>query len=358
MGTQSGGSTCSAFAPGSALALERVVGAPLWRAPAVRRDGAPKALGRIAEAPVASSLEERLAASISPAMTSLAAIGVTTGTSLVEVADEASHDDPLAGPIVLAASVTTAERTLGARISGDLERARDRAGRHQRAELGTGRPLTADALRTADAVELRLSGAAGQSLGAFLATGLRVVVSGVANDYVGKGLSGGTVVVRPPIAAGFRAEHEAIAGNTCLYGATGGRLHLVGRAGMRFAVRNSGAAAVVEGIGAHGCEYMTGGVVVVLGPTGRNFGAGMTGGRAWLWDPGRAAPGRVNAASVTATALPALAGARDDASDLEAELAALVGAHAAEGSGLATSLLADWPRVRAAFWLVEPVVAG
>jgi glutamate synthase domain-containing protein 3 len=127
---------------------------------------------------------------------------------------------------------------------------------------------------------------------------------------------------------------------------------------MRFAVRNSGAAAVVEGIGAHGCEYMTGGVVVILGPTGRNFGAGMTGGRAWLWDPGRAAPGRVNTASVTATALPALAGARDDASDLEAELAALVSAHAAEGSGLATSLLADWPRVRAAFWLVEPVVAG
>ena len=346
-------------APGSALALDRVVGAPPWRAPAVRGDAAPKALGRIAEAPVASSLEERLAASISPAMASLAAIGAAAGTLRFAAVDvPAPHDDPLAGPIVLAAAVTTAERTLGARISGDLERARDRAGRHQRAELGTGRPLTADALRTADAVELRLSGAAGQSLGAFLATGLRVVVSGVANDYVGKGLSGGTVVVRPPIAAGYRAEHEAIAGNTCLYGATGGRLHLVGRAGMRFAVRNSGAAAVVEGIGAHGCEYMTGGVVVVLGPTGRNFGAGMTGGRAWLWDPGRAAPGRVNAASVTATALPALAGARDDASDLEAELAALVSAHAAEGSGLATSLLADWPRVRAAFWLVEPVVAG
>ena len=95
-----------------------------------------------------------------------------------------------------------------------------------------------------------------------------------------------------------------------------------------------------------------------LASAGRNFGAGMTGGRAWLWDPGRAAPGRVNAASVTATALPALAGARDDAANLEAELAALVGAHATEGSGLATSLLADWSRARAAFWLVEPVVVG
>ncbi len=347
-------------APGSALSLERVVGAPPWRAPAVRRDGAPKALGRIAEAPVASSLEERLAASITAAMPALAAIGAAAGgASRLDAGDAPSpRDERVAGPIVLAASVTTAERTLGARISGDLERARDRAGRHQRAELATGRALTSDALRTADAVELRLSGAAGQSLGAFLATGLRVVVSGVANDYVGKGLSGGTVVVRPPLAAGYRAEHEAIAGNTCLYGATGGRLHLVGRAGMRFAVRNSGAAAVVEGIGAHGCEYMTGGVVVVLGPTGRNFGAGMTGGRAWLWDPGRAAPGRMNAASVSATALPALTGVREDASDLEAELAALVGAHAAEGSGLATSLLADWPRARAAFWLVEPAVAG
>jgi glutamate synthase (ferredoxin) len=345
-------------AGGSALALDRVVGAPTWRAPAVRRDGPPKALGRIAEAPVASALEERLTASISSALDALAAI-----ESSPSVLGRGAGGTPRVGsrradPIVLAASVTTAERTLGARISGELERARDRAGRRDQADLATGVPLTADALRATHAVELRLSGSAGQSLGAFLAPGIRVVVTGVANDYVGKGLSGGTVVVRPPISAGYRAEREAIAGNTCLYGATGGRLHLVGRAGMRFAVRNSGAAAVVEGMGAHGCEYMTAGVVVVLGPTGRNFGAGMTGGRAWLWDPERAAPGRVNAASVTATALPALAGARDDAADLEAELAALVGAHAAEGSGLATSLLADWSRARAAFWLVEPVVAG
>ncbi len=165
------------------------------------------------------------------------------------------------------------------------------------------------------------------------------------------------MVVRPPTTAGFRAEREAIAGNTCLYGATGGRLHLVGRAGMRFAVRNSGASAVVEGIGAHGCEYMTGGTVVVLGPTGRNFGAGMTGGRAYLYDPDGRVPLRVNAAGVRATALASLAAGpepREDAAERDAEVRALVAAHAAEGSGLAATLLASWEATRAALWLVEP----
>jgi glutamate synthase domain-containing protein 3 len=127
---------------------------------------------------------------------------------------------------------------------------------------------------------------------------------------------------------------------------------------MRFAVRNSGATAVVEGIGAHGCEYMTGGVVVVLGPTGRNFGAGMTGGRAWLYDPDGRAPLRINTASVQATALRALGdgpAARPDAATREAEVRDLVAAHAAEGSGLAATLLARWATERSAFWLVEPV---
>jgi glutamate synthase domain-containing protein 3 len=220
-------------------------------------------------------------------------------------------------------------------------------------------------------VELRATGAAGQSLGAFATDGVRIVVTGIANDYVAKGLSGGTVVVRPPATAGFQAAHEAIAGNTCLYGATGGRLHLVGRAGMRFAVRNSGATAVVEGIGAHGCEYMTGGVVVVLGPTGRNFGAGMTGGRAWLYDPDARVPLRIHAGSVRATALPALAigdwpqvdaaecqaGRRPDAAELESELWHLVAGHAAEGSDLAARLVARWEAERGSFWLVEPVAA-
>ncbi len=219
----------------------------------------------------------------------------------------------LSAPIVLSAALTTGERTVGARISGDLERARDRAGRPTRMEGGGSAAGTSPAPGAAPGhrtlVDLRATGAAGQSLGAFVTDGLRIVVAGVANDYVAKGMSGGTVIIRPPAAAGFRAENEAIAGNTCLYGATGGTLHLVGRAGMRFAVRNSGATAIVEGIGAHGCEYMTGGIVVVLGPTGRNFGAGMTGGRAWLHDPDGRLPLRLNAASVRATALAALAGA-------------------------------------------------
>ena len=330
---------------GAALDLEALVGAPAWRLPAARAAAAPKAVGRLADAPASSPLDERLAGMLAPAMDALA-----------------GRDLP--APIVLSAALTTGERTVGARISGDLERARDRAGRPTRVEGGgsaAGTPSTPGAAaghRTL--VDLRATGAAGQSLGAFVTDGLRIVVAGVANDYVAKGMSGGTVVIRPPAAAGFRAEDEAIAGNTCLYGATGGTLHLVGRAGMRFAVRNSGATAVVEGIGAHGCEYMTGGMVVVLGPTGRNFGAGMTGGRAWLHDPDGRLPLRLNAASVRATALAALAEgdtARPDAAAREAELRDLVAAHAAEGSGLAAKLVAGWETERAAFWLVEPIVA-
>ncbi len=337
---------------GSALDLSDVVAAPPWRLPAGRASAAPKELGRLAAAPAASPLDERLADALGPAMPALAGRGAPA-------------------PVVLSAVLTTAERTVGARISGDLERARDRDGRGApAAEGGLGRTV----------IDLRTTGAAGQSLGAFLADGVRIAVSGVANDYVAKGLSGGWVVVRPSMTAGFRADGEAIAGNTCLYGATAGRLHLVGRAGMRFAVRNSGAVAVVEGIGAHGCEYMTGGVVVVLGPTGRNFGAGMTGGRAYLYDPDGQVPLRINAGSVAARPLtspapaaeddrgaggdgspadrdPAREGGRrrDDAAEPEVELRTLVSAHAAEGSGLASSLLASWETARRSFWLVEPL---
>jgi glutamate synthase domain-containing protein 2/glutamate synthase domain-containing protein 1/glutamate synthase domain-containing protein 3 len=333
-----------AVGQGSSLDLDAVVGAPAWRLPTARATTVPKARGRIAEAPVASPLEDRLARGLEPVMAALA-----------------GRDRPT--PVVLSAALTTGERTVGARISGDLERARDRAGRALRVESGGADPTV---------VDVRATGAAGQSLGAFATDGVRIAVTGIANDYVAKGLSGGIVVVRPPATAGFRAEREAIAGNTCLYGATGGRLHLVGRAGMRFAVRNSGAAAVVEGIGAHGCEYMTGGVVVVLGPTGRNFGAGMTGGRAYLYDPDGRVALRINAASVRATALAGLGGddgprpgapdpgdgPRPDAAEREAELRALVAGHAAEGSGLAATLLAGWETERASFWLVEPVAAG
>jgi glutamate synthase (NADPH) large chain len=133
-------------------------------------------------------------------------------------------------------------------------------------------------------VELRLEGSAGQSFGAWLAPGVSLLLDGDANGYCGKGLSGGTLVVRPPAGAGFAAEENVIVGNTVLYGATSGRAFFRGLAGERFAVRNSGALAVVEGLGDHGCEYMTGGRVVVLGPTGLNFAAGMSGGIAYVLD--------------------------------------------------------------------------
>ena len=130
-----------------------------------------------------------------------------------------------------------------------------------------------------------MRGTAGQSFGAFAVEGMSLVLKGQANDYVGKGLSGGKLIVRPfPILARAHGS-QVILGNVALYGATAGALFAAGGAGERFAIRNSGATAVVEGIGEHGCEYMTGGVVLILGPTGRNFGAGMTGGVAFVWNP-------------------------------------------------------------------------
>ena len=232
--------------------------------------------------------------------------------------------------MALDAAVTPAERTVGAVLAGALAR----------------QPVP----RAARSVEYRLTGAAGQSLGAFLGSDIAVQLEGIANDYVGKGLSGGHVVVRAPGAATFEAGDQAIAGNACLYGATAGRLHLIGRAGIRFAVRNSGAVAVVEGVGAHGCEYMTGGVVVVLGPIGRNFGAGMTGGRAYLWDPTGTAQARLDGRSVTSRRLSAA-----DGNGLERELRGLVVAHGAAGSARAEFLLDRWDDAMGEFVVIEPL---
>ncbi len=138
-----------------------------------------------------------------------------------------------------------------------------------------------------ETVRFRLDGSAGQSFGAWLAPGVELSLVGDANDYCGKGLSGGVIAIRPPDGATFAAEENVIVGNTVLYGATAGRAFFRGLAGERFAVRNSGASAVAEGVGDHGCEYMTGGRVVILGPTGRNFAAGMSGGIAYVHDPAR-----------------------------------------------------------------------
>ena len=138
---------------------------------------------------------------------------------------------------------------------------------------------------------VRFDGAAGQSFGAFLAAGVSMELVGEANDYVGKGMGGGLIVIHPPAddttlrSGSGRGSSTVLAGNTCLYGATGGELFVGGAVGERFAVRNSGATVVVEGCGANGCEYMTGGVAVVLGEVGANFGAGMTGGMAFVYDP-------------------------------------------------------------------------
>jgi len=143
-------------------------------------------------------------------------------------------------------------------------------------------------------IEINLSGSAGQSLGAFVPRGIQIRLIGDANDYVGKGLSGGRIIVRPDASASFAAEEQIIAGNVIAYGATSGELFLRGMVGERFCVRNSGATAVSEGIGDHGCEYMTGGRVVVLGPTGRNFGAGMSGGIAYVYDPAEIFASKIN----------------------------------------------------------------
>jgi glutamate synthase (NADPH/NADH) large chain len=193
---------------------------------------------------------------------------------------------------------------------------------------------------------VELKGSAGQSLGAFAVRGLRIVLTGEANDYVGKGLSGATIVVRPSPHL-VSPESNAIIGNTCLYGATAGKLFAAGQAGERFAVRNSGATTVVEGCGANGCEYMTGGAAVILGPTGGNFGAGMTGGMAYVLDMAGRFEGRVNTDSVIVQRL--------SSPHWEEHLRRLVTEHAHEtGSAFAAGLLRDWDRMRDLFWQVCP----
>ena len=198
-----------------------------------------------------------------------------------------------------------------------------------------------------DTIDIRLRGSAGQSLGAWLARGIRITVEGDANDYVGKGLSGGKLVIYPPRESSFKAEENILIGNVVLYGATGGEAYFRGVAAERFAVRNSGARAVVEGIGDHGCEYMTGGRVVVLGPVGRNMGAGMSGGIAYVWDPDRRLPGLCN---MGALGLEAVSGAEDIL-----ELKTLIENHARyTGSTVARFVLDQWESSLGRFVKVMP----
>jgi len=184
-------------------------------------------------------------------------------------------------------------------------------------------------------VTIRLRGSAGQSLGAFAVQGVKLEVSGDANDYVGKGLSGGMITLRPPKRSSFEARHNTIIGNTVLYGATAGQLFAAGQAGERFGVRNSGADVVIEGCGANGCEYMTGGRAVILGPVGDNFGAGMTGGMAYLYDPDGASAQHINREGVVAVPV-----ADNHWAD---ELKALITTHVAEtDSAWGGQILAQW----------------
>ena len=197
-------------------------------------------------------------------------------------------------------------------------------------------------------IQVKFKGSAGQSFGAFLAHGISFRLEGEANDYLGKGLSGGHISVQPPVRSDFAAEDNTIAGNTLLYGATSGEVYINGRAGERFAVRNSGAVAVVEGVGDHCCEYMTGGRVVVLGETGRNFAAGMSGGVAYVWDKHHNFDYFCNMDMVELSLL-------EDASARK-ELHELVRQHYLyTGSELARAMLDDWPRYVEEFIQVTPI---
>ena len=196
-------------------------------------------------------------------------------------------------------------------------------------------------------IDLAFTGSAGQSFGAFLVNGVRLTLNGEANDYVGKGINGGEIIVRPKASETFAWHEQSILGNTCLYGATGGTLFAAGRAGERFAVRNSGATAVVEGVGDHGCEYMTGGLAVILGPTGKNFGAGMSGGLAFVYDAKDSFPSLINPAMIGLERL--------NAQEESDSLRALINVHAKlTGSPHAKTLLASWETTVGKFWKVVP----
>ena len=232
-------------------------------------------------------------------------------------------------------SVTNCDRSIGARISGEIAKRYGNAGMEDS-------PIT-----------LKLEGTAGQSFGVWNAGGLHMYLAGDCNDYVGKGMAGGKLVVYPPEGSQFESKSASIIGNTCLYGATGGRLFASGCAGERFAVRNSGAHAVIEGAGDHCCEYMTGGCVTVLGETGLNFGAGMTGGMAFVLDETRAFPDRYNHELVEIHRISGEAAEahrhflRDNIEEFVAETGSAWGQH----------ILDNFADYVGKFWLVKPKAA-
>lgn len=232
------------------------------------------------------------------------------------------------GSVHKTVAIVNTDRSVGARISGNIAKRYGNTGFEGN-------------------IHLTFEGSAGQSFGAFNLMGMTLEVVGEANDYVGKGMNGGRIIIKPSPDAKFAAADNVIVGNTCLYGSTGGMLFANGRAGERFGVRNSKGKAVIEGAGDHCCEYMTGGVIVVLGPTGRNIGAGMTGGLAYFLDEDDSLAPKVNPEIVSVQRVVSEAG--------QAQLKGLIEAHVdATGSPKAKALLADWENSLHKFWQVVP----
>ncbi len=235
-------------------------------------------------------------------------------------------------PFAVDSAIANSDRAVGARLAGELALRRAQ------------QPMPAD-------VTFNLHGTAGQSFGAFAVEGMKLILDGQANDFVGKGLSGGAIVIRARGRAARDSGHHVLLGNVALYGATGGSLLAAGQAGERFAVRNSGATAIVEGVGDHGCEYMTGGIVAVLGRTGINFAAGMTGGLAWIYDHDgsfvreqKYHPDFVHVEPFTTL---------DEAA--QRDLRSLLERHVLETkSSLAAAMLADWDTHSRAFLRLTP----
>ena len=236
----------------------------------------------------------------------------------------------LKGPVKLEYQIRNVHRTAGARIAGEIAR------------------IHGDDGIPDHSIEIRFTGSAGQSFGAFLIHGMHLLLDGEANDYVGKGMHGGELVVRPPAEAQFPPHDNVIVGNTVLYGATGGSMFASGRAGKRFGVRNSGAWAVVEGAGNHACEYMTGGVVVILGPTGRNLGAGMSGGMAFVLDINNDTDTMINPEMVGAEPV-------DDQHDEEILHALVTRHHELTHSPRAEDVLSNWAAYLPLFKKVSPL---
>jgi glutamate synthase (NADPH/NADH) large chain len=233
-------------------------------------------------------------------------------------------------------NVSNCDRSIGARLSGEI------AKRHGNQGMA------------GNTITLKLKGTAGQSFGVWNAGGLNMDLEGDANDYVGKGMTGGKLTVRPPKGSVFKSQETSIIGNTCLYGATGGKLYAAGTAGERFGVRNSGAMAVVEGVGDHCCEYMTGGLITVLGNTGYNFGAGMTGGFAYVLDQDRTFVDHYNHELVEIQRI-----ATEQMEPYRNHLRSVIKEHVAQtSSDWGREILENFEDFAASFWLVKPKAAN